>query len=346
MAGGEGTRLRPLTLTRPKPFVAIGGRPVVEYVLDSLKNAGVRDVILTTAYKPEVLLGHLRGGSQLGVNLVYSLEDTPMGTAGGVKKIAPYLDSTFIVASGDGFARVDIKRLVEFHKKSGAMATLGLTRVENPSEFGIVGTDENGRITRFKEKPKAEEAFSNLINTGIYVLEPEVLKHVPEGQAFDFGKQLFPLLVEKGLPVFGHELEGLWIDVGRPSDLLTASARLCEESASGNLVHAGAKVNRDARLTLTTLHEGASVAAAAQLDRVIVMDNATVGAEAVLENVIVGVGARVGARCHLRDCVLGDGAQVAEGVSLTGEKVDPGVVVSEGKGSAQDAGRVVAGRNR
>ena len=331
MAGGEGTRLRPLTYTRPKPFVPIGGRPVIEYVVDSLRRAGVTDILLTTCYKPEVLLGHLGGGSRFGANLVYSLEDTAMGTAGGVKKVRSYLNETFFVASGDGFARVDLKSLLDFHKKSGAVATMGLTRVDNPSEFGIVGMDENGRINRFKEKPKTrEEAFSNLINTGIYVLEPEVLDHVPEGEPFDFGKQLFPLLVEKGLPVFGRELEGLWIDVGRPSDLLLASERLCEESHGGNIIAEDAQVAGDARLSAATLHSGVRVGAGAKLTRVILMEGAEVGPDAVLQDTILGVGAKVGARARVTGSVLGDGAIVGEEATLDGQKVDPAGNVDRG----------------
>lgn len=328
MAGGEGTRLRPITLTRPKPFVPVGGKPCIEHVLDSLKRAGVRDVLATTYYKPSDLIRHLGGGTALGLNIAYSVEDEPRGTAGGVKKCEPWLDGTFVVASGDVFADFDLDDLVRFHRERGAIATMALTRVENPSEFGIVGADDDGRITRFKEKPKASEAFSNLINAGIYVLEPEVLDLMPAEGAYDFSKQLFPAMLERGSPLYAKELAGTWIDIGRPADLLRAS-RIVAERKGGNVIAENAHVSADARLDRACLHDGAIVDAGAVIEDSILLDGARVEEGARVRQTILGANARVGAGAVLDGCVIGDGAVIRGGSRLSGQKLDPGLIVGE-----------------
>jgi NDP-sugar pyrophosphorylase family protein len=285
MSGGEGQRLRPVTATRPKPFVPVGDRPCIEYVIESLKRAGVKDVVLTTCYRPEALLGHLGGGERLGVRLFYSVEEKPLGTAGGVRKVASLLDDTFIVASGDVFADVDIEALIEFHRRHGGLATMALTRVDDPSQFGVVDVDGKGQIRRFQEKPKREEAFSNLVNAGIYVLEPEVLAYVPEGEPFDFAKHLFPLLLKKGEEIFAMELDGLWIDIGRPRDLIQATAILAER-AGGALLNEDADVAATAQVESSAVYSGARVGEGALVRRSIVLGGAEVGDRAFLDGTI------------------------------------------------------------
>jgi mannose-1-phosphate guanylyltransferase/phosphomannomutase len=214
MAGGEGTRLRPLTSNQPKPLVPIVGKPCMEHIIELLKRHGLHDVIVTVAFLPQAIRSYFGNGESLGIDLAYSVEESPLGTAGSVRLAAGRLDDTFLVISGDALCDLDLGRLIEFHREKNASATIGLKSVENPLEFGIVVTDEDGRIERFLEKPSWGQVFSDTINTGIYVLEPEVLKHIPADRPFDFSKELFPLLLEMGRPLYGCVLDGYWQDIG------------------------------------------------------------------------------------------------------------------------------------
>jgi mannose-1-phosphate guanylyltransferase/phosphomannomutase len=214
MAGGEGTRLRPLTSNQPKPMVPIVGKPCMEHIIDLLRRHGIDEIVVTVAYLPQVIRGYFGNGESLGVTLRYSVEETPLGTAGSVKHAEALLDETFLVISGDALCDFDLDEIVRAHRESGAVATLGLKSVENPLEFGVVIIDEDGRVERFLEKPSWGQVFSDTINTGVYVLEPEVLRMVPDGEPYDFSKQLFPDLLSRGKPLRGHVLEGYWQDIG------------------------------------------------------------------------------------------------------------------------------------
>jgi mannose-1-phosphate guanylyltransferase/phosphomannomutase len=216
MAGGEGTRLRPLTSNQPKPMVPICGKPCIEHIVELLRRHDVTDVVVTLAFLPQVIRGYLGNGSSLGVRLEYSVEESPLGTAGSVKNAAELLDDTFVVISGDALCDIDLSALVAFHRRQGGLATLALKSVENPLEFGVVITDDDGRIERFLEKPSWGQVFSDTINTGIYVIEPEVLRWIPTGEPFDFAKQLFPRLLEMGKPLYGYVLpeHEYWLDIG------------------------------------------------------------------------------------------------------------------------------------
>jgi mannose-1-phosphate guanylyltransferase/phosphomannomutase len=214
MAGGEGTRLRPLTSNQPKPMVPIVGKPCMEHILELLRQHGLSEVIVTVAFLPQAIRGYFGDGESLGMQVGYSVEESPLGTAGSVRLAADQLDETFLVISGDALCDIDLTALIEFHKEKGAAVTIGLKSVDNPLEFGIVVTDEDGRVERFLEKPSWGQVFSDTINTGIYVLEPEVLKHVPTDRPYDFSKELFPLLLEMGRPIYGHVCTGYWQDIG------------------------------------------------------------------------------------------------------------------------------------
>jgi mannose-1-phosphate guanylyltransferase/phosphomannomutase len=214
MAGGEGTRLRPLTSNQPKPMVPIVGKPCMEHILELLKRHGFDEVIVTVAFLPQAIRSYFGDGESLGLGIDYSVEESPLGTAGSVRLATRGLDEPILVISGDALTDVDLTKLVEFHREREAAVTIGLKSVDNPLEFGIVVTDEEGRVERFLEKPSWGQVFSDTINTGIYVLEPEVLTHVPEDTAYDFSKELFPLLLEMGRPIYGHAFEGYWQDVG------------------------------------------------------------------------------------------------------------------------------------
>jgi mannose-1-phosphate guanylyltransferase/phosphomannomutase len=215
MAGGEGTRLRPLTSNQPKPMVPIAGKPCIEHILELLHDHGLDDVVVTVAFLPQAIRSYFGGGDALGMSISYSVEETPLGTAGSVRLAARALDDEpFLVISGDALCDVDLTQLVAFHKERNAAVTIGLVHAENPLEFGIVVTDDEGRIERFLEKPSWSQVFSDTINTGIYVLDPAVMRQVPTDRPFDFSKELFPLLLEMGRPLYGCVLEGYWQDIG------------------------------------------------------------------------------------------------------------------------------------
>jgi mannose-1-phosphate guanylyltransferase/phosphomannomutase len=214
MAGGEGTRLRPLTSNQPKPMVPIVGKPCMEHIVELLRKHGFEDVIVTVAFMPQSIRGYFGAGETYGLSIRYSVEESPAGTAGSVKLAEEALDDTFLVISGDALCDIDLADLVRFHREQGGAATLALKSVANPLEFGIVVTDETGRIERFLEKPSWGQVFTDTINTGIYVLEAEVLRHVPTDRPYDFSKQLFPLLLEMGKPLYGYVTEDYWQDIG------------------------------------------------------------------------------------------------------------------------------------
>jgi mannose-1-phosphate guanylyltransferase / phosphomannomutase len=235
MAGGEGTRLRPLTSNQPKPMVSIVGKPCMEHILELLREHGMTEVIVTVAFLPQAIRGYFGDGESLGLEIGYSVEESPLGTAGSVRLAARQLNETFLVISGDALCDVDLSALVAFHEERGAAVTIGLKSVDNPLEFGIVVTDEEGRIERFLEKPSWGQVFSDTINTGIYVLEPEVLRHVPSDRPFDFSKELFPYLLEMGRPLYGYVMDGYWQDIGNLDQFRQANFDALDESVRLNL---------------------------------------------------------------------------------------------------------------
>ncbi|MBU1879074.1 MAG: NDP-sugar synthase, partial [Chloroflexi bacterium] len=226
MAGGEGTRLRPLTINRPKPMVPMVNRPMIGHILQLLKRHGITEVIITVQYLAANIQDHFGDGESLGLDIVYSVEESPLGTAGSVKHAQKHLDDTFLVISGDALTDVDLTRIVEYHQQKKAQATLTLYRVPNPLEYGVIITDEDGHIRQFLEKPSWGEVFSDTINTGIYVLEPEVLDYFKPGQVFDFSKDLFPEILDRGQPIYGYVADGYWCDVGSLQEYMRATGDL------------------------------------------------------------------------------------------------------------------------
>ena len=216
MAGGEGTRLRPLTSLRPKPMVPIVNQPVMEHIVGLVKHHGITEVVATLAFMPQAISDYFGDGDEWGITIEYAIEEVPLGTAGSVKNAEKLLtgDEPFVVISGDALTDIDLGELVEYHKRMGGAVTIALKRVDDPLDFGVVITAEDGRIERFLEKPTWGQVFSDLINTGIYVVEPWVLGEIPAEGPYDFSADLFPKLMEKGHELYGFTAEGYWCDVG------------------------------------------------------------------------------------------------------------------------------------
>ncbi len=322
MAGGEGSRLRPITCGRPKPMVPVANRPVMTHIVDLLKRYGFVDIGVTLHYKPEFIRDYFDNGAEYRVNMQYFTEEAPLGTAGSVKNAQTFLDQTFLVISSDALTDLDLSRAVDFHRRQGAMATLVLTRVSCPLEYGVVITRPDGVITRFLEKPAWGEVFSDTVNTGIYVLEPEVLDYIPPGQIFDFSKDLFPLLLREKKPLFGVVLPGYWCDIGNlqqyvqaHQDVLAGRVQTAipgREAASGIWFGEGADIHPGACIQGPVLiGDGCCLGAGVQVapyttigDGCLIQEQASVKRSVLWNNVYLGAGAA------LRGAVLCSRVQV------------------------------------
>jgi mannose-1-phosphate guanylyltransferase len=308
LVGGEGTRLRPLSYHMPKSMMPVLNRPFLEHTLAYLKNYGVSDVILTLSYLPEVIQGYLGNGSNLGIRLSYAVEDIPLGTAGAVKNTEPHLADTFAVLNGDIFTDLDLADLVTFHRHKGAQATIALTYVDNPSAFGVVETESDGRVRRFIEKPSPDQITSHWINAGIYILEPEVLRHVPQNSHYMFERGLFPRLLELDEPVYGYPFRGYWLDMGTPEKYLRLSCDLLRAEATSYLCP---------DIKLATISHGADV---------IIHPSAKISGPA-----IIGSQCRIDQRVRIKGpVVMGEGCHIGKGASLESAVLWPGVSVETG----------------
>ncbi|WP_414583288.1 sugar phosphate nucleotidyltransferase [Scytonema sp. PCC 10023] len=323
MAGGSGTRLRPLTCDLPKPMVPILNRPIAEHIINLLKRHQITEVIATLHYLPDAMRDYFQDGSDFGVQMTYAVEeDQPLGTAGCVKNIAELLDDTFLVISGDSITDFDLTAAIEFHKQKKSKATLVLTRVPNPIEFGVVITDEENRINRFLEKPSTSEIFSDTVNTGTYILEPEVLEYLPANQESDFSKELFPLLLAKNEPMYGYIAQGYWCDVGHLDayreaqyDGLHKKVKLdfaYKEVSPGLWVGQNTYIDHTAEIEApAVIGDNCRIGARVQIEAgTVIGDNVTIGADANLKRPIVWNGAIIGDEAHLSACVISRGARV------------------------------------
>lgn len=326
MVGGKGTRLLPLTETRPKIILPVADRPCLWYLLRSLAMGGIKEVILACGYKSELMRRTIGDGSDLGLSIEYSYEDEPLGTGGAMKLVEDRLDDTFVAANGDVFASIDVSGEIEIHQRTGAAVSIALTPVENPCEFGIARVDDEMRITEFKEKPKPEEVFSNLINAGVYVLQKDVLADVPKNTFYDFSKDLVPRLMSEGRRIQGYQVDGIWMDVGRPRDLLRANLAIADAeyadrdwkapgcALDGSIYMGPGASAHGSRLTDAVILSQASVRSS-NLDCVLVMDGCEING-ADLTNVILGEGCRVGKGAKVSNSVLADGTVVKPGEVL------------------------------
>src|SRR5437667_29600 len=259
MAGGEGSRLRPLTVKRPKPMVPIVGKPVIEHILNLLKRHGITEVVVTVQYLASNIEDYFGNGSQFGMRITYSREDVPLGTAGSVKNAEDQHTEPFIVISGDALTDYNLTDIIKYHEEKQSMATLLLAHVPNPLEYGVIITNEEGRITQFLEKPSWGEVFSDTINTGIYVLDPKIFSYYEKNKPFDFSQELFPMMLKQGDPIYGYVANsGYWCDVGNLPEYMRANAdvlqgrvnvEIAAKNIGGNIwCEEGVEIAEDAQL--------------------------------------------------------------------------------------------------
>ena len=354
MAGGEGSRLRPLTIGRPKPMVPMVSKPVMAHILDLLKRHGIDEVVVTLHFMPEVIQTYFGDGGGLGLKIHYAIEETPLGTAGSVKNAQQYLDEPFLIISGDAVTDINLEEVISFHREQEAEATLTLYRVPNPLEYGVIITDDQGRIVQFQEKPSWGEVISDTVNTGIYVIEPQVLDLIPEGVPTDWSKDVFPQLLKSDRPLYGCVAEGSWTDVGDLSEYVRASEDVLyrrvqteelgeqirgdvwggegveiapdaqlygpiylgdEVKVKGGVIIHGPAVIRDSTILDNRVH----------IDRSIIWRNCYIGEGAEIRGAIVGRQCTIKSKAILFEgVVLGDNSKVGEGAVLhTGVKIWP-----------------------
>jgi mannose-1-phosphate guanylyltransferase / phosphomannomutase len=350
MAGGEGTRLRPMTANQPKPLLPVANRPIMEHVLRLLKKHGFEETVVTVQFLAAMVRNYFGDGEDVGMYLQYATEEMPLGTAGSVKNAEEALrDDTFLVISGDALTDIDLSEMKRFHADSGALVTVGLTRVPDPLEFGIVIADEDGRIQRFLEKPTWGQVFSDTVNTGVYIMEPEVLAEVSPKESVDWSHDVFPRLLQRGAPIYGYVSDKYWEDVGTLESYLKAQADVLAgrvetgiagfEVSPGVWIAEGAEVDPEAVLTgPVCIGEYAKIEAGAHIREysviganVVVKEGAFVHRAVVHNNVFVGQGTT------LRGCVVGKNTDVMrlariEETAVIGDEcvIEPEAYISAG----------------
>lgn len=337
MAGGEGTRLRPMTANQPKPLLPVVNRPIMEHVLLLLRRHGFTETVVTVQFLAALIRNYFGDGEELGMQLQYATEETPLGTAGSVKNAEAELrDGPFLVISGDALTDIDLTAMVQFHQKQGALVTVALKRMPNPLEFGIVITDDDGRIDRFLEKPTWGQVFSDTVNTGIYIMQPEIFDHIAEGEIVDFSSHVFPALLKAGAPLYGYIADGYWEDVGTQESYLRVQADVLNrevdveidgfEVSPGVWIAEGADVDPDATLK-GPLYIGdyAKVEAGAELREYTVLgSNVVVKGGAFLHRAVIHDNVFIAPHANLRGCVIGKNTDI-----MRAARIEEGAVVGD-----------------
>jgi len=340
LVGGRGTRLRPLTMSAPKPMLPTAGVPFLHHLLARISAAGIKHVVLGTSFRAEVFAEHFGDGSGIGLDIEYVTEVEPLGTGGGIRNVADKLRGQHaLVFNGDVLGGTDLRAVLYTHLSTAADVTMHLVRVSDPRAFGCVPTDAEGRVTQFLEK--TEDPPTDQINAGCYVFRREVLEQIPTGRAVSVEREVFPGLLTAGARLQGHVDAAYWRDMGTPEDFVRGSADLVRGIAPSNalpgkpgefIVLDGATVHPTALLLGgTVVGAGATIGPGSRLDGAVIFDRVTVGAGAILERSIVGFDAAIGERALVRDGVIGDRAVVGSRCELLrGARVWPDVTIPDG----------------
>ena len=329
MAGGSGTRLRPLTSVRPKPMVPIINKPILEHTVNLLKKHNITKVTMSLYYLPENVQNYFGDGSDWNMNISYSVEENPLGTAGGVRLAAGDTKSTIIVLSGDGIIDFDLTKILEFHRARKSLFTIVLKRVNKPIEYGVVVTDKDGRIGKFIEKPSWSEVFSDTVNTGIYVIDPKIIrKYVPENTNYDFSLDVFPALQRDGIPIYGYTDPGYWCDIGNfdvyrqaTMDLLNGLVKL---DMPGKKIGENIWAGRDVEIAQYAVIKGpvlignfVKIKNDAEISEYsVICDNCIIEEGASIRRSVILHNTHIGPKCELRGAIVGKRNVLEEGVSI------------------------------
>lgn len=316
LAGGYGTRLRPLTYTRQKSILPMMNRPMISYLMDGLPEE-VDKVVVAANYRSQDLEEHFRK-NDFGVDIIVLKEDVPLGTGGAVKNAARYINDTFFVLNSDIISSMDLQNLVDFHREKEATATISLWPVENVSEFGVVAIEEDGRITKFVEKPRKDEAPSNLINAGAYCLEQEILDYIEPGRLVSMEKEIFPRIIADEKPFYGLRFEGYWVDVGRPSSYIGTHKLLMDRK--GTKLWQGEHCLLSGRFTYACVSNRVVVGASHLIDTV-VFDGTVIGDGCRIINSIIGESCRIGNDCVIENSIIGDWERIGAGAKIKDQSV-------------------------
>lgn len=340
MAGGEGTRLRPLTSTIPKPMLPLLNKPVMEYIIELLKKHHITEIGVTLAYLPKTIEDYFGDGKEFGVNLHYFIEDKPLGTAGSVKNASSFIDEDFIIISGDGLCDFDLTQAIRFHYKKNAFATIVTTNVPEPLSYGVVISDDDGKITRFLEKPSWSEVFSDTVNTGIYILKKEVLSYIPENQFYDFSKDLFPKIKSNGL--YSFNAEGYWCDIGTIDSYITCQQDMLAKKVdvslkykpdvNGNYIGKNTIIAGNVKIKSPVfIGDNCLIKNGVRLDaNTIIGDNASVGDFTSIKQSILFHNVVTGRLSALRKSIVSNQCVIRDGASLFEDSVvGTGCVIGE-----------------
>ncbi len=316
LAGGFGTRLKPLTYTRAKPLLPVLNKPMISYLIEQLPKE-VDKIILAVNYRKEQIEEFFEE-HDFGKEIVVNEEPKPLGTGGATKFAEKHITGRFFVLNSDIISSLDMEEMLKFHKRNNGVVTISLWPVKNVSEFGVVEI-KNGRITKFVEKPKPEEAPSNLINAGAYLLEPEVLDYIEEGKLVSMEKEIFPRIIEDGKTFLGFEIKGYWVDVGRISSYLKVHKLLMERQGKENVFGEGCKVRGEVKGTCTGnnvfMEEGCVI------KNSVLFNGVKVGKNVVIEESVIGEGCKIGSNSKLINVVVGDGEIIKEGSFIKNERI-------------------------
>ncbi len=323
LAGGLGTRLRPLTLNTPKPIVPVGNQPFLVRQINALKKAGINDIILSLNYKPTLIKKVLGNGSDFGVNLRYIVEPSPFGTAGAYKFAEKYLDKTSLVMNGDILTDIDLRNVIGNHRKNNAAASIVLTKVEDPAAYGLVVVDENQRVLEFLEKPSSDSIAKSkvkTVNAGIYILEPEILQLIPKDEKYSFENQLFPNLLERKERFYSYIAEDeYWIDIGTHKRYLQAHYDLL----SGKIKNIQIERNNNYRVKDSTeiddesrLAKGCKIGFDTKIINSVLGENVTVGDGTIIENSVIWSGTKIDSQVNISDSIIGLDCYIGKNVSV------------------------------
>ncbi len=321
LVGGKGTRMRPLTCAIPKVVVPVLNRPLLEHVLRNLGQHGIKDIVLAVGYLPEVVRERIGDGSQLGLRVSYVVEDQPLGTSGAVKNAEAHLDQAFFVFNGDMLTGIDLTGMMAAHRKARPKVTMALTPVENPTLYGVVETDGRGMITRFVEKPPWDKVTTNMINAGIYIVEPEVLKLIPPGVFSMFEHNVFPKLLEMGEPMLSVSSDAYWIDIGAPDKYLKANLDLLRQRAQKEVIIEGViEVHPEARMEPPVLiGDGCFISARAHIIGPAVLgQGCRILDDVTVQGSVLWDGVNVWNKSYISGCVIASQTVVEEGCYLEG----------------------------
>ncbi|TZE82435.1 nucleotidyltransferase family protein [Calorimonas adulescens] len=326
LAGGKGTRLYPLTHSIPKPMVPVLNKPLLERTINYIKGYGIDEIVMSLCYQPEQIMNYFKDGSRFGVKIYYCIEESPLGTGGAIKNAERYLDDTFLIFNSDIITDINLRDLIDYHMASGARVTIALTRVDNPSAYGLVETDNDGRITAFKEKPRPEEITTNFINAGIYVFERDVLDFIPAGREVSVEKEVYPGLLSAGVKMYAYKNNNYWIDIGTPHKYL----ELHNSILDGLFTYPFIEMDYKNRIVIG---KNSYISPTAKLiPPIAIGDNCYIGNDVIIgPRAVIGNNIEIGPGSYIRNSIIWEGCKIGSGSKLSNTIIGINCTIGDNK---------------